>query len=80
MARRIEDILEAIRSLSVEERDRLAERIRREVDDERRSGKRVVVEPKSIIGLFGDDPDLMDRVCEAAMQSRERDPLRQTNG
>jgi hypothetical protein len=40
----------------------------------------VVVEPKSIIGLFGDDPDLMDRVCEVAMQARERDPLRRTNG
>jgi hypothetical protein len=79
MARRIEDILEAIRSLSVEERDRLAERIRRDVDEERRSGTRAV-EPKSIIGLFGDEPDLMDRVCEAAMQSRERDPLRQANG
>ena len=79
MARRIEDILEAIRSLSSEERDRLAERLRRELDEEARSAKGRL-DPKAIIGLFADDPDLIDQVCESAMQSRERDPLRHADG
>jgi len=30
----------------------------------------------SIVGLFGTEPDLIDRVCEAAMTARERDPIR----
>jgi hypothetical protein len=30
----------------------------------------------SMIGLFSDAPDLMDRVVEEAYQARERDPLR----
>jgi hypothetical protein len=33
-------------------------------------------ERSTILGLFADDPALMDEVCESATQSRERDPLR----
>ena len=79
MARRIEDIMEAIRALSREERDRLAERLRSELDAEA-SSREGAPDSRAVIGLFADDPVLMDEVCEAEMQSRERDPLRQADG
>lgn len=41
---------------------------------------RPVVEDKgdgaSIVGLFADEPELMDEVSDSAMAARERDPLR----
>ena len=79
MARRIDDILEAIRSLSKEDRNRLADRLRRELGEESDSPAGLI-DPAAIVGLFADDPDLIDEVCESAMQSRERDPLRVTDG
>lgn len=79
MARRIDDILEAIRSLTREERNRLAEQLRRELDEEAPS-KAGAIDPGAIIGLFADEPELIDEVCESAMQSRERDPLRLADG
>jgi hypothetical protein len=33
-----------------------------------------------ILGLFRDEPDLMDQVAEVAMRSREQQPLRLSNG
>lgn len=30
----------------------------------------------SVVGLFADESELMDQVCDAAMAARERDPLR----
>jgi len=30
----------------------------------------------SIVGLFADEPELMDEVSDSAMAARERDPLR----
>lgn len=79
MARRIDDILEAIRSLTREERNRLALQLRRELDEEAPS-KAGAIDPGAIIGLFADEPELIDAVCESAMQSRERDPMRLTDG
>jgi hypothetical protein len=79
MARRIDDILEAIRSLTREERNRLAEQLRRELDEEAPS-EAGAVDPGAIIGLFADKPELIDEVCESAMLSRERDPLRLADG
>lgn len=79
MARRIDDILEAIRSLTREERNRLAQQLRRELDEEAPS-KAGAVDPGAIIGLFADEPELIDEVCESAMQSRERDPMRLADG
>jgi hypothetical protein len=35
--------------------------------------------PPSVVGLFADEPDLVDAVCEQAMRARERDPLRRTD-
>lgn len=33
----------------------------------------------SIVGLFSEEPELMDEVCEQAMTARERDPLRRSD-
>lgn len=33
-----------------------------------------------VLGLFRDEPDLMDQVAEDAMRSREEQPLRLSNG
>ncbi len=35
--------------------------------------------PQSVVGLFADEPELVDEVCEEAMRTRERDPLRRTD-
>jgi hypothetical protein len=44
---------------------------------------RIMAEPpagaRSVLGLFGNEPELIDEVCEEAMQARERDPLRRTD-
>jgi hypothetical protein len=34
----------------------------------------------TMLGMFADEPELLDEVVESAMQARERDPLRQTVG
>jgi hypothetical protein len=34
----------------------------------------------AFVGLFADQPDLIEEVCEAAMQARETDPLRLIGG
>lgn len=34
----------------------------------------------TVLGMFGDEPELLDEVVESAMQARERDALRQTVG
>jgi hypothetical protein len=44
---------------------------------------RNVTEPSgdvpSLWGLFANEPELMDEVCEQAMRARARDPLRRTD-
>jgi hypothetical protein len=35
--------------------------------------------PPFVVGLFADEPELLDEVCEQAMLARERDPLRRTD-
>jgi len=34
----------------------------------------------SVLGMFADEPDLIDDVVDSAMHARERDPLRHTGG
>jgi len=68
------DILEAIRALPREERVRLAEQLKHDLADE---GVGVPAsDPRAIIGLFSDEPDLIEEVCRGAMEARERDRLR----
>lgn len=33
-----------------------------------------------ILGMFADEPELLDEVVQSAMQARERDPLRYGHG
>ena len=33
----------------------------------------------AVLGMFSDEPDLVDQVVEAAMGARERDPLRRAS-
>ena len=33
---------------------------------------------QGVVGLFSDEPDLMDQVVDAALSARESNPLRQT--
>lgn len=64
-----------IKTLAPRERLRLVERVIHDLTD----GGEVeaaLSEPGAILGLFADEPELMDEVTEAAMVARERDPLR----
>ncbi len=65
-------ILEAIRALPREDRVRLVEQAMHELAD----GAVPAGDPKAIIGLFADEPELIEEVCRAAMEARERDRLR----
>jgi hypothetical protein len=37
-------------------------------------------EDDPITGMFADEPELLDRIVEEAMQARERDPFRLSDG
>lgn len=77
-----EQIFQAIQRLPVQERRQLLDRIVHELADTpaRRSEPRAAEEAPSLLGLFADEPDLVDEVCSMAMDARKRDPLRTGNG
>jgi hypothetical protein len=58
------EILEAIRALPREARVRLVSRALADVASEPTG------DPRALIGMMADEPDVMDRVCELAMQLR----------
>ena len=60
---------QTVQSLSAAEKERLRSLLNRPLAAE--SG---AADP--LLGLMADDPDLVDRVLEAALTARERDPLR----
>ena len=70
-AGRVDDLLEAIRGLSQDERKELLARARNDqrTDDE-------VEEVLSFVGMFADEPELVDAICDDAMATREQVPLR----
>ena len=72
---RAQQLLDAIRELPRGERLRIVERVVHELAEEDRGQA-----PDTIVGLFADQPDLMEEVCEGAMQARETDPLRLAGG
>jgi hypothetical protein len=78
----VEQIFQAIQLLPVQERRQLVDRIVHELADTppMRSEPRPPEEAPSLLGLFADEPDLVDEVCSMAMESRKRDPLRTGNG
>ena len=73
-----EQIFQAIRSLPVPERLRLVERVVHDLAEV--SAAQPASEPALLLGLFADEPDLVDDVCRAVMDARKRDPLRTGTG
>lgn len=64
-------LLHEIRQLPRGEQLRLVERVVHELAEDHEPPS-----PHAIVGLFADQPDLIEAVAEDAMQARERDPLR----
>ena len=78
MNKGIEDLLETIRGLPVSDRLKLVEHVVHDIAaTESEAHER---NPADVIGSFSDIADVMQDVCEAAMESRERDPLRLSDG
>jgi hypothetical protein len=72
---RAQQLLDAIRELPRRERLRIVEIVVHDLAEEDRGQA-----PDVVVGLFADQPDLIEEVCEAAMQARENDPLRLVGG
>ena len=71
---RSEEIVEAIRGLPADERRRVVDRVLHEFA--RPPGAEARTAAERMLGLFADEPDLVDAICEGAMQAREAHPLR----
>jgi hypothetical protein len=75
-----DQIFQAIRTLPVPERLRLIERVVHDLADVSADAQRSALEPESLLGLFADEPELIDDVCRMAMDARKRDTLRTGGG
>ncbi len=71
------DILEAIRSLPRADRLRLVEQVIHELAE---SGEQPAADPRAIVGMMTDEPDVMDRACELAMEARKKSRMRTIDG
>lgn len=69
-----EQTLERIRRLSRLRRCTLEELLKEAIEQMR------VIEPTNdrVLGMFADEPELMDQVIESTMLTRENHPLRET--
>ena len=65
-------ILGSIHDLSDEEKLKLRLLLDKELKAPKESARNSANRAKRIIGLFADEPDLMDRVMEAAYERRSR--------
>lgn len=72
------DLLASIRSLPRKEQLRLVEQVVHDLANDDAPPESPA--PESIVGLFADEPALVEAVTEAAMTARERDPLRTRDG
>jgi hypothetical protein len=70
-AGRVDELLKAIRGLSQDERKELLARAR---SDQLTNYQ--VDEVLSFVGMFADEPEIVDAICEDAMAAREQTPLR----
>jgi hypothetical protein len=68
----IDELIAAIRGLAPAKRRELLERVEREIPAES-------ADPLGFVGMYADEPELIDFVCEDAMQTRERGQLRVTS-
>ena len=72
-----EQIFQAIQSLPVQERLRLVERVVHDLADASTAPTpSPAAQAPSLVGLFADEPELVDEVCRMAVEARRRDPLR----
>jgi hypothetical protein len=68
---RVDELLAIIRGLSRAEQRELIERAARDLGSSDEAA-----DPLAFIGMFADEPELIEAVREGAMRARERDPLR----
>jgi hypothetical protein len=68
---RVDELLAIIRGLSRAEQRELIERAARDLGSSDEAA-----DPLAFIGMFTDEPELIEAVREGAMRARERDPLR----
>ena len=73
-----DQIFQAIQTLPVRERLRLVERVVHTLADssETEPAPSPRAEASALLGLFADEPDLVDDVCQMALSARKRDALR----
>ena len=65
----IDELIAVIRGLAPAKRLELLERVAQELPEE-------PADPLAFIGSFADEPELVDFICEDAMQTREHGQLR----
>lgn len=71
-----EETLARARKLAEARRCSLDELVRAFIQEETKP----ITPEDTVLGMFADEPDLLDAVVESAMQARERDSLRRTVG
>lgn len=77
----IDEVYTAVRSLPLADRLRIAERVVHDaVADSEREAELTAGREDSLIGLFSEEPALVDEVCQMAMEDRESRPLRAPDG
>jgi hypothetical protein len=75
----MEELLAAIRRLPLDKRLELIERAGHEAEaDTPRPA--VVMRGPALLGLMGDEPDLVDRICAAAYEARQGARMRGIDG
>jgi hypothetical protein len=71
------ELLAAIRRLPLEERARIIAQATRDVEDDTPSPPMAIADAnQSLLGLFSDEPDLADAVCNFAYESRRSARMR----
>jgi hypothetical protein len=71
------ELLAAIRSLPLDERVRVIEQATREIEEDTpRPPVAAAASSRSLVGLFSDDPNLVDEVCNFAYESRDSARMR----
>ena len=73
----VDQIYNAVRSLPVTDRLRLVERV---VHDVLEASQEQTAPGGTLIGLFADEPELIDEVCRMALEDRASRRLRASDG
>lgn len=76
----IEEIYSAVSSLPLPDRLRLVERVVHDAVEASTTETRVAEGKRSLIGLFAEEPELIDKVCRLAMEERTTRRLRVSDG